>query len=283
MVKLYRHSGQLALVSSRSDGGSGVTGQHRASGGTHRPTSPRCPASGNEPNFGRSFKSEVSSVKRDTRVTCAKQSQFGRSRMGTHDPRRADQATSPRCPASGNKANFGERAGHAPGANYAKQSQLPPWRQEGQRLARKRVMVNGTSDRPRQNKANFGKPGWDPGSRLCKTKPIWRRGRSCDIASMPRFGKQSQLAARPRGWDRGPFPGRLRKTKPIWRSSRGWSLLCDIASMPRFGKQSQFGGKWLKEKGLWWIGRPDGSTETNPLCCGQMRQTKPILRLRIAD
>jgi hypothetical protein len=41
-------------------------------------------------------------------------------------------------------------------------------------------MVNRTSDRPRQNKANFGKPGWDPGSRLCKTKPIWRRGRLCE-------------------------------------------------------------------------------------------------------
>jgi hypothetical protein len=112
MVKPHRHSGQLAVVSSQSDGSSGVTGQHRASGGTHRATSPRCPASGNEPNFGRSFKFEVSSVRRDTRVTCA--------------------------------------------------------------------------------------------------------------------------------------------------------------------KQSQFGGKWLKEKGLWWIGRPDGSTETNALCCGQMRQTNPI-------
>jgi hypothetical protein len=88
-----------------------------------------------------------------------------------------------------------------------KQSQLPPWRQEGQRLARKGVMVNRTSDRPRQNKANFGKPGWDPGSRLCKTKPIRRRGRSCDIASMPRFGKQSQFpprrGTRPAGGGRG--------------------------------------------------------------------------------
>jgi hypothetical protein len=34
MVKLHRHSSQLAVCSSRSDGGSGVTGQHRASGGT---------------------------------------------------------------------------------------------------------------------------------------------------------------------------------------------------------------------------------------------------------
>jgi hypothetical protein len=47
-------------------------------------------------------------------------------------------------------------------------------------------------------------------------------------------------------------------------------------------KQSQFGGKWLKEKGLWWIGRPDGSTETNALCCGQMRQTNPISESRPA-
>jgi hypothetical protein len=93
-----------------------------------------------------------------------------------------------------------------------KQSQFPPGQQEGQLLCEKGVMVNCTFDRPRRNKANsggwdtpggttsravawarcakqtqfapegpagrgtnkanLGKPGGDPGSRLCKTKPI---------------------------------------------------------------------------------------------------------------
>ncbi len=38
----------------------------------------------------------------------------------------------------------------------AKQSQFPPRRRERQRLCEKGVIVNSTSDRPRQNKANSG-------------------------------------------------------------------------------------------------------------------------------
>jgi hypothetical protein len=78
--------------------------------------------------------------------------------------------------------------------------------------------------------------------------------------------------------------GPLYETKPIVRDKpnlarpgQGWVRRAEDA------KQSQFGGKWLKEKKLWWIGQPDASAETNAPCCGQMRQTNPIPRLRIAD
>jgi hypothetical protein len=51
--------------------------------------------------------------------------------------------------------------------------------------------VNSTFDRPRQNKANLGKPGWDPGSRLCRTKPICAAGaggQSCQTNPISRRG-----------------------------------------------------------------------------------------------
>jgi hypothetical protein len=78
----------------------------------------------------------------------------------------ANRATSPRCPASGNKANS-RRAGRGLGTgvpscpsglavNCAKQSQFRQREKKRQGLGRKGVMVNSTSDRPRQNKANLG-------------------------------------------------------------------------------------------------------------------------------
>jgi hypothetical protein len=63
-------------------------------------------------------------------------------------------------------------------ADCAKQSQFPPRCQAGQRLARKGVMVNSTSGRLRQNKANFRlrRAGRGPrgGGIICETKPILR-------------------------------------------------------------------------------------------------------------
>jgi hypothetical protein len=72
-----------------------------------------------------------------------------------------------------------------------------------------------------------------------KTNPIWPRGTGipgrrasqlCDIASMPRFGKQTQF-----------FDCGLCETNPICPPPR-WDQRDrsrDIASMPRFGQQSQ--------------------------------------------
>jgi hypothetical protein len=54
-----------------------------------------------------------------------------------------------------NKANSPIRPAASAGHLY-KQSQFPPRCQDRQGLGRKGVMVNSTSDRPRQNKANLG-------------------------------------------------------------------------------------------------------------------------------
>ncbi len=57
--------------------------------------------------------------------------------------------------------------------NCAKQTQFPLRGQEGQRLGRKGVMVNSTSDRPRQNKANSG--GWDASGGTTGRAVAWAR------------------------------------------------------------------------------------------------------------
>jgi hypothetical protein len=53
-----------------------------------------------------------------------------------------------------NKANLPGGAGGVGRGMLYKQSQFPPEQKEGQSLGAKGVMVNNTSDRPRQNKAN---------------------------------------------------------------------------------------------------------------------------------
>jgi hypothetical protein len=63
--------------------------------------------------------------------------------------------------------------------NCAKQSQFRPRRQGRQRLGRQGVMVNRTFDRPRQNKANSGEPGGDPGVDYAKQSQFRRGGQSC--------------------------------------------------------------------------------------------------------
>ncbi len=131
-----------------------------------------------------------------SRTNCAKQTQFafeqnegqvlwGTAVMVTCTCKGSWQNKA-NCPKRGTEAVSGGTAPAGPGLRYkqtqfggtncAKQTQLPLRRQEGQRFGGKEVMVNSTFDRPRQNKPNLGKPGWDPGGRLCKTKPIPRLG-----------------------------------------------------------------------------------------------------------
>jgi hypothetical protein len=71
-------------------------------------------------------------------------------------------------------------------------------------------------------------------------------GRMCDIASMPRFGKQSRLG-RSQSCETNPVPAIM----PIRRSAFPGGQSCDIASMPRFGKRSQFAilrpARWTRQ------------------------------------
>jgi hypothetical protein len=119
--------------------------------------------------------------------------------------------TNPICPAVPGGAGpegrgmWGQVRQTNPIARSGAPRRCPAESKEGQRLGRKGVMVNSTSDRRRPNEANSGYAGRD--------RPAGARdeGRSCDIASMPRFGKQTQSWA---GWD-------------IWGMARGGSLLCE--------------------------------------------------------
>ncbi len=113
---------------------------------------------------------------------CAKRTQFrrpgrGLGRRGT----RANRATSPRCPASGNKPNF-RRAGSVGPVRRTKQSQFPPPRRLGpaecakQSQSARQIAPNNKANpsgagRTRfwgqgaivQNKANSAKPAGGPG------------------------------------------------------------------------------------------------------------------------
>ncbi len=70
--------------------------------------------------------------------------------------------------------------------------------------------MNSTFDRPRQNKANLGKPGWNPGNRLCKTKPI-----ADDAGRAGAPVKQTQFPSLCRSGDRHSREGEACQTKPI--------------------------------------------------------------------
>jgi hypothetical protein len=122
-----------------------------------------------------------------------------------------------------------------------KQSQFPAGQKEGQVLGGKGVMVNRTSDRPRQNKANshcdadreIGVPG-QPNLRNKANCP--KRGTAAVSGSRPDgpedpWHKQSQFAADgPHRAKQSQFPpGRCRARTPNPRRARGYRA-----------KQSQF-------------------------------------------
>jgi hypothetical protein len=107
--------------------------------------------------------------------------------------------------------------------------------------------------------------------------PTAGAGPVCDIASMPRLGKQSQFRrgdrmdkylrekelwriehaqglpeTKPIFAELGRRAGPPRQTNPIPADPTvGAGQVCDIASMPRFGKQSQTKASW----GIWGTGR----------------------------
>jgi hypothetical protein len=154
------------------------------------------------------------------RADCAKQSQFGGSSRGWSlwcetkpIPRLrisdwglgTDLRRDARCGPPGQ----GPVVQTKPIARRGAPRRCPAEQQKGQVLCGKGFMVNSTSDRPRQNKANLGKPGWDPGSRLCRTKPIsgaGSRGAGANRAKQTQFGPAGRL---------GPWRGKLCETNPI--------------------------------------------------------------------
>jgi len=85
----------------------GCAGLAGAALGTIRATSPRCPASGNKPNSHPAR--GIGGASRDPKRASSRLGARSTLRVGTIAPNKpnlqADRATSPRCPASGNKAN----------------------------------------------------------------------------------------------------------------------------------------------------------------------------------
>ncbi len=150
-----------------------------------------------------------------------------------------------------------------PGHDGAKQTQFGPRQNDGQVVCRKGVMAERTCKEHWRNKAKLGQDGKSGG-----TVPPGR-GLLCDIASMPRFGKQSQfgdadgqepaLGARPRkrsGSVSSPLaiPGRAGEA-PI------------RAYCAKLYKQSQFADRDRDERAKQsQFGRGDGKGQVR---CGQ--------------
>jgi hypothetical protein len=132
----------------------------------------------------------------------------------------ADRATSPRCPASGNKANFRQPGRRGP-VRCAKQTQFSQGHEKRQMLSTKGFMDNRTCERPRQNKANS-----------C-TDEATAGGRG-DYAKQSRFG--------PRGRQR-------RRSNPILRNKANWPERI-VQNEPNSARAMR-SGKYLLEKELW--------------------------------
>jgi hypothetical protein len=132
--------------------------------------------------------------------------------------------------------------------NCAKQTQFPPRRQEGQRLGGKGVMVNSTCDRPRQNKANLGKPGWGSAESIMQNK--------ANSGGVANRAKQTQFLA-----SRALGNTQLCKTKPICPAAR-------VSDTANRAKRTQF----LRSA----MAPEDEMCKTKPICWSQMRKTKPI-------
>ena len=160
-----------------------------------------------------------------------KQSQFGvfSSHKGCHC-----EQTNPIC------TRREESVGQAPPyrwLNCAKQSQFRRRRQEGQRLGRKGVMVNMTSDGPRQNKANSA--GRDAPGRTARGLLLGH-----DAPNKPNF----RLRRADETWGTGPraivrhrLDAPLRETKPI-RNKSGEDAQPTKSDC---AKQSQFADRGL--------------------------------------
>jgi hypothetical protein len=254
MVKLYRHSSRLAVLSSRSDGSSGVTGQHRASGGAGGTNEPNWPELlvRNKPNSDRGHVRGKSCMGKTLwfiihAQDLGKTTPIARSGAprrcpilpgGTRPQRRG---TAGKCAkqtqlqaASGTPPSpLGQR-------QLYKQSQFPAEQKEGQRLGGKGVMVNSTFDRPRQNKAKLGQDGTSGGT-------VLQGGQSCETKPIPDYARRDGAGGT---WDesvvqtnpipaimpirRSAFPGVSRaKQRQFRRSGRTAKYLVECA------KQSQ--------------------------------------------
>jgi hypothetical protein len=120
----------------------------------------------------------------------------------------AGRATSPRCPASGNKANFRQPGRRRP-IRCAKQTQFSQGYERRQMLSTKGFMDNWTCERPRQNKANSCTDEVTAGGRgdYVKQSQFPPRARA---SPKPNRAKQSQFAPRQvwtkwrRASERGP-------------------------------------------------------------------------------
>jgi hypothetical protein len=198
---------------------------------------------------------------------CAKRTQFPPAPGGT-GPGSGNRETIVQ-----NEANFAIRDGtwRAKGER-AKQTQFPAAGKKGQVLSRKGFMVNHSSNRPRQNKANSA--GWDAAGGVTSGTIAWARCAkrtqfAPDGPTRRGTNKANSAANRTK---RTQFPGSVGRTgeRNVRNEAKlgragvsgdgAWgNLLCDIASMPRFGKQTQFAAK------------PGGTGDEE-----QMRKTNPI-------
>jgi hypothetical protein len=135
-----------------------------------------------------------------------------------------------------------------PDANRAKQSQFLPEQQEGQVFCGKGVMVNCTSDRPRQNKANL--QTWK--QRMARITRMNEEGETGQIRVMSvirgsrtfswrpqaTLAKQSQFAAGA-GWDEGREANV--QNKPNSRRRRAGRGRRGVGRGANCAKRSQFG------------------------------------------
>ena len=169
MVKLYHHSSRLAVLSSRSDGSSGVTGQRRASAGascTNKPNSSIADwgqPCGLPPRVWAGQSCETNPI---GRIGWRPE---GRNARNEPNLGLAWAGPGPRQAKDAKRTQFPEWSAKTPGAGganvqtkpvsrrcqRAKQSQFTPEVREGQVLCRERVMMNQTLTGLAQNKANL--------------------------------------------------------------------------------------------------------------------------------
>ena len=138
---------------------------------------------------------------------------------------------------------------------------------KGKWLCGKGVMVNSTSDRPRQNKPNFPKRGTEAVSAVAAVE-------SAHYSNIPSFHHSSAM---PIVQNKANFPAAPGGTRLGGRGTRGFCA-----------KQSQFPagqkkGKWFAGKELWYIVPAIGFGKTKPILrCGP-RGGRDGGAIRIAD
>jgi hypothetical protein len=137
-------------------------------------------------------------------------------------------------------------------------------------MAPRKGQLRQTNPICNRGEGSVGPPHTDQRAQLRQMDPIWQRGPSCDIASMPRFGKRTQVGP---AWA-GPSPRRTKRAKRTQFAAAGPGRPSPRPPALTPPPGARAGAKCAKRSQTWVGWDVWGVVHQGGILC----QTKPIVR-----